>query len=143
SKGGEIDAQVADMEQALRDAGLPTGPPASGHYRQGLENAVRRGMSIDTITKLAADHHITPEDFKVLDGMEEIREDEDGDGIYKSVLPDAVRHQRGQRRRRPNDRLRPDGVRLRGAAAHHRSATGELLELRRRCGIRARQQGGW
>ncbi|MEV4622742.1 hypothetical protein AB0J74_29015 [Asanoa sp. NPDC049573] len=85
-EGGEIDAKVAAMEQALRDAGLLTGPPASGHYRQWLENAVRRGVSIDTIKKIAAEHHITPEDFKVLDGMEEIREDEDGDGIFKSYF---------------------------------------------------------
>jgi hypothetical protein len=86
SKGGDIDAQVVDMEQSLRDAGLLTGPPASGHYRQWLENAVRRGVSIDTIKKIAADHHIAPEDFQVLDGMEEIREDEDGNGILKSYF---------------------------------------------------------
>ncbi|WP_410657613.1 hypothetical protein [Amycolatopsis sp. lyj-112] len=85
-KGGEIDAQVIEMEQSLRDAGLLTGPPASGHYRQWLENAVRRGVPIDTIKKIAADHDITPEDFKVLDGMEEIREDEDGDGTFKSYF---------------------------------------------------------
>lgn len=41
-KAGEIDAGVVEMEQSLRDAGLLTGPPASGHYRQWLENAVRR-----------------------------------------------------------------------------------------------------
>ncbi|GIF67341.1 hypothetical protein Ais01nite_53760 [Asanoa ishikariensis] len=85
-KGGELDAQVSELEQALRDAGLLTGPPASGHYRQWLENAVRRGVSIDTITKIAAEHHITPEDFTILDGMEEIREDEDRDGIFKSYF---------------------------------------------------------
>jgi hypothetical protein len=83
---GEVDAKVADMEKALRDAGLLTGPPASGHYRQWLENAVRRGVPIDTIKKMAADHHIRPEDFAVLDGMEEIREDEDGNGIFKSYF---------------------------------------------------------
>src|SRR5690349_20203274 len=38
SKGGDIDAQVVDMEQSLRDAGLLTGPPAAGHYREWLEN---------------------------------------------------------------------------------------------------------
>ncbi|MGW4947258.1 hypothetical protein ACWEOZ_37385 [Actinoplanes sp. NPDC004185] len=86
SKGGDIDAQVVDMEQGLRDAGLLTGPPAAGHYREWLENAVRRGVSIDTITKIAADHHITPADFSILDGMEEIREDEDGNGIFKSYF---------------------------------------------------------
>lgn len=85
-KGGEIDAQVVEMEQSLRDAGLLTGPPASGHYRQWLENAVRRGVSIDTIKKIAAEHEITPGDFKILDGMEEIREDEDGDGTFKSYF---------------------------------------------------------
>ncbi|MFI6170391.1 hypothetical protein ACIBCN_26665 [Nocardia sp. NPDC051052] len=85
-KGGEIDAQVAEMEQALRDAGLLTGPPVSGYYRQWLENAVRRGVSLDTIKQIIAEHHITPEDFKILDRMEEIREDEDGDGIFKSYF---------------------------------------------------------
>lgn len=86
SKGGDLDAQVVDMEQALREAGLLTGPPASGHYREWLENAVLRGVPIDTITKMAAEHHITPDDFKILDGMEEIREDEDGNGIFKSYF---------------------------------------------------------
>ncbi|MFD3508839.1 hypothetical protein [Nocardia sp. NPDC058666] len=91
-KGGEIDAEVIEMEQALRDAGLLTGPPASGYYRQWLENAVRRGVSIDTIKQIITEHHITPEDFKVLDGLEEIREDEDGDGIFKSyfLLPTGI-----------------------------------------------------
>ncbi|GLW90388.1 hypothetical protein [Actinokineospora globicatena] len=85
-KGGELDAQVAAMEQSLRDAGLLTGPPVSGHYRQWLENAVLRGVSVDTIKEMIVDHHITPEDFAVLDGMEEIREDEDGDGTFKSYF---------------------------------------------------------
>ncbi|MGH3876849.1 MAG: hypothetical protein ACRDSK_07395 [Actinophytocola sp.] len=83
---GEVDAKVVEMEQSLRDAGLLTGPPASGHYRQWLENAVRRGVPVETIMKIAADHDITPEDFEVLDGMEEIREDEDGDGTAKSYF---------------------------------------------------------
>ncbi|WP_083661577.1 hypothetical protein [Actinophytocola xanthii] len=85
-KGGEIEAQVLDMEQSLRDAGLLSGPPASGHYRQWLENAVRRGVPIDTIKEIITEHDITPEDFTVLDGMEEIREDEDGDGTFKSYF---------------------------------------------------------
>lgn len=85
-KGGEIDAQVAELEQALRDAGLLTGPPVSGYYRQWLENAVRRGVSLDTIKQIITEHHITPADFKILEGMEEIREDEDGDGIFKSYF---------------------------------------------------------
>jgi hypothetical protein len=91
-KGGQLDAQVAEMEQALRDAGLLTGPPTSGHYRQWLENAVLRGVPIDTIKKIAAEHHITPQDFAILDRLEEIREDEDGDGIYKSyfLLPTDI-----------------------------------------------------
>ncbi|SDS61825.1 hypothetical protein [Actinoplanes derwentensis] len=84
--GGDLDARVADMEQSLRDAGLLSGPPSSGPYRQWLENAVRRGVPIDTIKQIAADHHITPEDFAILDGMEEIREDDDRDGISKSYF---------------------------------------------------------
>ncbi|MFE9577183.1 hypothetical protein ACFYO1_12415 [Nocardia sp. NPDC006044] len=91
-KGGEIDAQVAEYEQALRDAGLLTGPPVSGYYRQWLENAVQRGVSLDTIKQIIAEHHITPADFKILEGLEEIREDEDGDGIFKSffLLPTNI-----------------------------------------------------
>ncbi|MBM7776536.1 hypothetical protein JOD54_006740 [Actinokineospora baliensis] len=85
-QGGELDAKVVAMEQSLRDAGLLTGPPASGHYRQWLENAVRRGVSVETIKSMITEHHITPEDFAVLDGMEEIREDQDGDGTYKSYF---------------------------------------------------------
>ncbi|GAB2678601.1 hypothetical protein [Nocardia goodfellowii] len=92
SKAGKIDARMVEMEQALRDAGLLTGPSASGYYRQWLENAVRRRVSIDTIVKIAAEHRITPEDFEILDGMKEIREDEDGDGIFKSyfLLPTDI-----------------------------------------------------
>lgn len=85
-KGGELEAGVVAMEQALRDAGLLTGPEVSGYYRKWLENAVSRGVSIDTIKKIAADHHITPESFKILERLEEIREDEDGDGIFKSFF---------------------------------------------------------
>jgi hypothetical protein len=76
---GDIDARVVDMEQSLREAGLLTGPPVTGHYRQWLENAVRRGVPIDTIKKIVTDQHVTPADFTILDGMEEIREDADGD----------------------------------------------------------------
>ncbi|MCF2530030.1 WXG100 family type VII secretion target [Yinghuangia soli] len=85
-KGGVLDAKVAEMEQSLRDAGLLTGPPVSGKYRQWLENAVNRGVSIDTIKKMVSDHKIKPEDFAILDRLEEIREDKDGDGIYKSFF---------------------------------------------------------
>ncbi|KIA64706.1 hypothetical protein FG87_12595 [Nocardia vulneris] len=69
-----------------------TGPPVSGYYRQWLENAVRRGVSIDTIKQIVADHHITPADFKILERLQEIREDEDGDGIFKSyfLLPTDI-----------------------------------------------------
>lgn len=85
-KEGDIEAQVVDMEQSLRDAGLLTGPPVAGHYRDWLENAVRRGVSVDTIKKIITDHHITPEAFTILDGMDEIREDADGDGTFKSYF---------------------------------------------------------
>jgi hypothetical protein len=43
-------------------------------------------VPIETIKQIAADHDITPEDFEVLDRMEEIREDEDGNGIAKSYF---------------------------------------------------------
>ena len=90
--GGDVDAQVAELEQFLRNANLLTGPPVSGLYRQWLENAVRRGVPFDTIAQIARDHGITPEDFAVLNGSLEIREDKDGDGIYKSffLLPTDI-----------------------------------------------------
>ena len=154
---GEVDAKVVEMEQSLRDAGLLTGPPASGHYRQWLENAVLRGVSIETIKKLAADHHITPEDFEVLDGMEEIREDEDGNGISKSyfLMPtdisgdDAAKAVRmtyilnagtdyGTEGEATDFNPTPYGSEeLQRITDRQRE---ERLELRRRCGVCARQR---
>jgi len=92
SKGGDLDAQVVYLEQALRDAGLLTGPPVTGAYRRWLENAALRGVPVDTIIQIASEHHLTPEDFAILDGLEEIREDADGDGIFKSfyLLPTNI-----------------------------------------------------
>ena len=92
SRGGDLDAQVVYLEQALRDAGLLTGPPVTGAYRRWLENAALRGVPVETIMKIASEHHLTPEDFKILDGLEEIREDQDGDGIFKSfyLLPTDI-----------------------------------------------------
>lgn len=89
---GSTDSKVNALEQQLRAAGLLSGPPASGRYRQWLENAVRRGVPAEEILKIAAENHITPEDFAVLDGAEEIREDADGDGIAKSffLLPTDI-----------------------------------------------------
>ena len=67
----------------------------SGHYRQWLENAVRRGVPIDTIKQIAAEHDITPDDFAILDKLEEVREDADGNGTVKSYFllpPDLLPH---------------------------------------------------
>jgi hypothetical protein len=61
-----------EYERALRDAGLLTGPPPDGYYREWLENAKRQGLPPEVIVDIARRHHITPESFNVLNGMEKV-----------------------------------------------------------------------
>ncbi len=68
-------------EQALRDAGLSSGPSPTGRYKEWLENARRRGIPPETIVDIARQQHITPDSFKVLDNMEEIK-DPDGKSFF-------------------------------------------------------------
>ena len=68
-------------EKALRDAGLLDGPPPDGYYAEWLENAERQGVPPETIVDIARRHDITPESFKVLDGMEKVV-DKDGKSFF-------------------------------------------------------------
>jgi hypothetical protein len=78
--GGEKDDEN-EYEKALRDAGLLTGPPPDGYYKEWLENAERQGVPPKVIVDIARRHDITPEDFEVLNGMETVT-DEDGKSFF-------------------------------------------------------------
>jgi len=81
------DQAIADvMEQKLRDKGLLEGPTNSW-YEKWLLNAAKHNISIDEILKIAADHGITPEDFSLLDGLEEVK---DPDGKSYFLLPKDI-----------------------------------------------------
>ncbi|BBY26123.1 type VII secretion target [Mycolicibacterium sediminis] len=70
-----------DYEKALRDAGLLTGPPPDGYYREWLQNAERQGVPPDVLVDIARRHHITPDSFDVLNGMEKVT-DADGKSFF-------------------------------------------------------------
>ena len=78
---------TARYERLLREAGLLTGPTPDGFYAQWLENAERRRVSPEVIVDIARRHGITPEDFAVLDGMEQIT---DSDGKSFFLLPTDI-----------------------------------------------------
>ncbi|MDN5895194.1 MAG: hypothetical protein L0H93_14370 [Nocardioides sp.] len=77
----------SEYEYALREAGLLEGPSPDGHYAEWLENAEDNGVSVETILQIARDHDIDPEDFEVLDGLEEVT-DRDGKSFF--LLPDGI-----------------------------------------------------
>ncbi|WP_208322263.1 WXG100 family type VII secretion target [Mumia sp. ZJ430] len=80
-------SRAADViEYRLRSEGLLVGPEPGGLYRRWLENAARRGVSPSTMVDVARTHDIDPEDFTVLDGLEEVR---DGDQSY-FLLPTTI-----------------------------------------------------
>ncbi|WP_239001664.1 MULTISPECIES: hypothetical protein [unclassified Mycobacteroides] len=85
-KGEPGASNTAAYEDALRNAGLLQGEP-TGYYKKWLENAARQGVSPETIVDIARRHKITPESFKVLEGMEEIK-DPDGKSFF--LLPVGV-----------------------------------------------------
>ncbi|GAA1645005.1 hypothetical protein [Actinoplanes couchii] len=91
-KNGAIEAKIADMEQALIDAGLLNAAPTTLYYRQWLENAVRRGVPIETMLTIAAENDITPDDFRIFNQMVEFREDVEKDGTDKFffLLPEGI-----------------------------------------------------
>jgi hypothetical protein len=68
-------------EQALRDAGLLTGPP-EGYYKEWLENAERQGVPPETIVDIARRHNITPSSFDVLNNMTRVK-DPDGKSFFQ------------------------------------------------------------
>ncbi|WP_228551780.1 hypothetical protein [Mumia zhuanghuii] len=74
------------IEYRLRSEGLLVGPEPGGLYRRWLENAARRGVSPSTMVDVARTHDIDPEDFRVLNGLEEVR---DGDQSY-FLLPTTI-----------------------------------------------------
>ncbi|WP_223148755.1 hypothetical protein [Aeromicrobium ginsengisoli] len=78
---------VKDTIARLRDEGLLTGPDPDGYYLQWLQNAARRGISIDDIVEIAREHDIRPDDFEVLDGLEEVK-DRDGKSFF--ILPTDI-----------------------------------------------------
>ncbi|MCV7173735.1 ESX-1 secretion-associated protein [Mycobacterium manitobense] len=72
-------------EQALRDAGLLTGPVEKGSkYEQWLRNAAENGVPPETIVDIARTHDIDPQDFDVFDGMQEVK---DADGKSFFIIP--------------------------------------------------------
>jgi uncharacterized protein YukE len=73
-----------EYERALREAGLLTGPPPDGYYKQWLENAKRQGVAPETIVDIARRHRITPDSFNVLNVMEKVT---DRQGKYFFVMP--------------------------------------------------------
>ncbi|MCL3816872.1 WXG100 family type VII secretion target [Aeromicrobium wangtongii] len=75
------------LELRLRSEGLLDGAIESDAYRTWLENAARRGVSAETILDIARTHDIGPDDFAVLDGLEEVK-DRDGKSFF--VLPDDI-----------------------------------------------------
>ena len=69
-------------EQALRDAGLLTGPPPEGLYKEWLDNAQRQGVPPETIVDIARTHNITPSSFDVLKDMPRVK-DPDGKTFFQ------------------------------------------------------------
>ncbi|MEB3035012.1 DUF4226 domain-containing protein [[Mycobacterium] nativiensis] len=87
------DEPVSEYEQALRDAGLLSGPSPGGYYKQWLENAERRGVPPEEIVDIARQQHITPDSFSVLEKMEGVK-DPDGKSFFlipKGTSPAEMR----------------------------------------------------
>jgi hypothetical protein len=74
--------KLPTYEQALRDAGLLDGPVEKGSkYEQWLLNAADNGVPPETIVDIARRHDIDPQDFDVLNGMQEVK-DADGKSFF-------------------------------------------------------------
>lgn len=74
----------SEYEKALREAGLLDGPTPDGYYKEWLQNAECQGVAPEVIVDIARRHHITPESFDILNGMEKIT-DRDGKSFF--LLP--------------------------------------------------------
>lgn len=70
-----------EYEEALREAGLLTGPAPEGLYSEWLRNARRQGVPPETIVDIARSHDITSSSFDVLNGMEKVV-DSDGKSFF-------------------------------------------------------------
>lgn len=85
--GGSGPATVEQMEARLRAEGLLDGPDPAGYYLRWLQNAAKRGVSVDTVVDIARTHELDPDDFKILDGLEEVK---DPDGKSYFLLPTGI-----------------------------------------------------
>jgi len=74
-------------ERVLREAGLLTGPSPTGYYAKWLDNAERRRVPPEVLVEIARRHGITPENFQILESMEEIT-DEDEKSFF--LLPEDI-----------------------------------------------------
>ncbi len=91
-------ARARETMDTLVTEGLLDGPvDEDSLYFQWLVNAGRRGVSTNTIRDIVRDHGIGPDDFDVLDGLEEfvdrdeksfflLPDDIDGDAARRAVL---------------------------------------------------------
>lgn len=68
------------MEQLRREC-LLTGPNPGGRYEEWIRNSIESGVSADTVIAIARDHDIRPDDFDVLNGLQEIT-DPDGKSFF-------------------------------------------------------------
>ncbi len=69
----------------LQEAGLLDGDaPAGSKYEEWLQNASKNGVPPEEIVNIARDHGITPDSFKVLDGLKPVT---DNDGKTFFLLP--------------------------------------------------------
>ncbi len=81
---GKVQEPESEYEKALREAGLLDGATPDGYYKEWLQNAERQGVAPEVIVDIARRHHITPESFDILTGMEKIT-DRDGKSFF--LLP--------------------------------------------------------
>ncbi|MFI9504768.1 ESX-1 secretion-associated protein [Nocardia sp. NPDC052566] len=87
--GKNVPGVPADVQQYYRDfnKAFYNDPGNTGNYKKWMENAEKRGVSPATIVDIARTHGITPEDFKVLDGMKPVTDD---NGKTYFLIPDGT-----------------------------------------------------
>lgn len=91
---------VDEYEERLREEGLLTGPMTE-KYREWLQNAADNGVPPEVIAEIAREHHITPQSFDVLNGLERMTDDNgtpdpSDDKDYFLLPPDATPEQARQ-----------------------------------------------
>jgi hypothetical protein len=87
------DIYVEQRMEHLRRSGLLTGPNPGGYYEKWIRNTVTNDVSLDTVLDVARDHDIRPDDFDVLNGQKEIKDD-DGKSFFlldKDISGDDAR----------------------------------------------------